>query len=221
MAIIKLTAPPKITAKDHTDYGPWLRRNFYEDTCAYCLLLADPPEIDHYKPRKFAEDETKSPGNLLLACRRCNGPAGKSDYHPQHKLRRHCKTGTFMVVDVRVDDFSSLFEIKENGEIEAKAGKHKLRGDFNITLLKLDLESATNRRREFLDIKETVENVLECLENSPCIGLKENFEATLTKLIPFLACRLLFFRAYGIPIKSSLLNRIQVQREESLNALVD
>ena len=64
--------------------------------CSYCLIQHESLEVEHYEPKDYAPEKIDDPGNLLLACRRCNGPGGKGDYHPQHKVRRrlpHDRTG--------------------------------------------------------------------------------------------------------------------------------
>lgn len=39
--------------------------------CAYCGAEAD--TIDHIIPKASGEDDLDNPGNLVAACRRCNG----------------------------------------------------------------------------------------------------------------------------------------------------
>jgi hypothetical protein len=91
---IRLPAP-RTTQESFSLYRPWLLREFWDHACSYCLIRDDGVQIDHYEPRAYAPARIDDPSNLLLGCGRCNGRAGKSDYHPFHSsldLLEACET---------------------------------------------------------------------------------------------------------------------------------
>jgi hypothetical protein len=199
MPTLKLTTPPNLGAgAKYPDYKPWLLGEFFDHICSYCLLRNESVQIDHYEPKTFRPERVDDPLNLLLGCPRCNGRAGKSDYHPDHAKRTRLPADTtgFSVIDVRADDFARLFEVAADGQIRARPGPDKRRANWNIVLLKLDL---VNKERQFNL------NLLEACERA----LHTEMEKQLELLLPELTRRALFFQAFGIHVTPALLERIQ------------
>jgi hypothetical protein len=212
MPRVVLTAPPDLGVDaEYKAYKDWLLDNYYDHLCSYCLLRDDDAEVDHYEPRGYAPDRVHDPKNLLLACARCNGAGGKSDYHPRHADRwkkRHDTSG-HMVIDSRVDDFALLYEIQPNGAIDAKPGISRDRAAWNIALLKLDLGTADRSRREILGLLQACELAVGHIEagNQP-----EQYERMLVELLPQLAGYRLFLRTFGVVISTNLEARLATAR---------
>src|SRR5262245_11986059 len=205
MPIVQLSAPPDLGAKaKYQDYGPWLLSHFFDHLCSYCLIRDDGVEVDHYEPRQMSPDKVHDPANLLLGCGRCNGAGCKSDYHPLHSKRRRKRDDTsgYLVLDVRVDDFAAMFEITADGGITSRAGHEADRAIWNITLLKLSLDTPTKRRKECLQLLEACEIAIELIAEGG--GAAERGNGILASLLPELASRRLFFHVYGIPVSAPL-----------------
>lgn len=135
MAKIEFTrAPEGLIGKPYKYYRDWLENNFFNELCSYCLLhFPSSLHIEHHEPQGYAPDRKDDPTNLLLGCPRCN--SGKLDYHPKHNKRRRLSRDTsgHRVIDIREEDFSDLFELKESGEVLPKDGDKK-NAQFLISL---------------------------------------------------------------------------------------
>lgn len=100
MPVVRMTAPPVLRRRSgkYEYFREWLLDNFYSRLCSYCLIQYDDLHIDHYEPREYSPHRVNDPSNLLLACPKCNGRAGKSDYHPKFLSRerefRRTKAGS-------------------------------------------------------------------------------------------------------------------------------
>jgi hypothetical protein len=210
MPTLKLTTPPNLGAgAKYPDYKPWLLGEFFDHICSYCLLRNESVQIDHYEPKTFRPERVDDPLNLLLGCPRCNGRAGKSDYHPDHAKRTRLPADTtgFAVIDVRADDFARFFEVGADGQIRARPGPDKSRAAWNIVLLKLDL---VNEARQFnLDLLDACESALHACNDPNRTALHAAMKKQLELLLPELTRRALFFQAFGIHVTPALLERIQ------------
>ena len=177
----------------YADFRPWLEHGFYDLVCAYCGLPDSGIEIDHYVPVGLAPERTHDPKNLVLACARCNGRGGKSDYHPDHSRRTrlpHDRTG-FLVVDVRSENPADLFLIRPDGVIEPRgASDHFDRACWNLAVLKLDRFNRSQRRKELIDLGRACELLQQRLRHDPEV------RPILDRLMPALARSLRFFEMY-------------------------
>ena len=210
MAWIELSAPPSRPAGGpYQQYKSWLLDNFFNNLCSYCLIQYESLEVDHYEPQEYAPERTNDPTNLLLACRRCNGPAGKWDYHPQYAARRrlpHDNTG-FLVLDVRRDNLGALLELDASGELKARQGAHAERTVWNILLLKLDIDFLVSYRKRLFEKLNLCERLL--LQLGQKVDKQEQIESVLAVLIADLAEHFLLFHALDIPISTALRARLQ------------
>jgi len=199
------SAPAELEGRSYKFYREWLNFNFYDQLCAYCLLsFPDSLQIDHYEPQKYAPSKINDPKNLLLACRICN--RGKSDYHPNHSSRVKCKKENhgFSVIDIRNENFSDLFMLKENGELGAKAGSQRDRVKFNIiSLFRLNIKSYKNRRLDCLDYVKCTEGLLAATDES------EQAKKYLKILVKLCAERYSFLKAFDIILTDALVKLIQ------------
>src|SRR5262245_59562265 len=154
MARIELRPPPLLSAgTSYQQYKRWLLDNFFQNLCSYCLIQHESLEVDHYEPKEYKPERINDPTTLLLACRRCNGPAGKGDYHPQYAARRrlpHDHTG-FNVLDVRRDNLGSLFVLQASGELNVRPGPYAEWAVWNILLLKLDIDFLVSHRKRLFE----------------------------------------------------------------------
>ena len=208
--IVLGNAPSQASGNNYRNYRTWLLKYFFDNICSYCLLRDRNLAVDHYEPQQYAPHRTADPSNLLLACSRCNGPGGKSDYHPCHKTRRrlpHDKTG-YLVIDVRNDDFAKMFGIRDDGKIYPKAGKNFDRAAWNIALLKLDLPLVTQARRENLQMLLACERAVDALHNSQRASVHSAVQAALQRLLPQLRRQWLLFEVFEIPVSDALRNYI-------------
>ena len=205
--------PPNLGEVRYPAYRPWLDYTFFESICAYCGLLDMGVEIDHFEPKKYAPGRIDDPTNLTLGCARCNGRGGKSDYHPLHHRRTrlpHDQSG-FMIVDVRVEDPATLFELQDDGTLTARPGASAAvqdRANRNIALLKLNRYARCVRRRELLALRDACE-LLVAQQAQGDVGVA----AILRRLLPDLARRLMFFEMYDIPISPRLMGALRVLRK--------
>ena len=200
-------APSQSSGNNYRYYRLWLLTYFFDNICSYCLLRDRNLAVDHYEPQQYAPHRTSDPTNLLLACSRCNGPGGKSDYHPNHKTRRRLprdKSG-YLVIDVRNDDFAQMFGIREDGQIYPKPGKTFDRAAWNIALLKLDLPLVTQARKENLELLVACERAVEALNNSKRASVHSAVRAALKKLLPQLIRQMLMFEVFEIPVSKRLI----------------
>jgi hypothetical protein len=211
MARIALSAPPDLPATtSYRQYKNWLLDNFFKNLCSYCLMQHESLEIDHYEPKEYAPGRIDDPTNLLLACRRCNGPAGKWDYHPQYTARKRLprdQTG-FFVLDVRRDNLGELFIPDVSGELKVQRGPHAERATWNILLLKLDVDFLVSHRKRLLEKLALCERLV--LQLNRTADKQEQIETILSVLVADLAEHLLFFHALDISISSAL--RVRLQR---------
>jgi hypothetical protein len=213
VAIVEFGPPPGPRAgMPHAAYKPWLLAALFDHVCAYCVRCDEGVEVDHYEPTSFAPGLVDDPSNLLLACGRCNGPGGKGDYHPAHTMRRRLpkdRSG-FHVLDIRRDDFASMFDLDDDGVVHAQDGPQRDRAAWNIVLLKLDRYSAA--RREVIDLKESCEIALNELRDPMKAASHPYFEALLERLLPELARRVLLLVVHDAPISHALTERIAATR---------
>jgi len=210
MARIELSEPPQFPDRgSYSRYKDWLLGNFFKNLCSYCLIQHESLEVEHYEPKDYAPEKIDDPGNLLLACRRCNGPGGKGDYHPQHKVRRrlpHDRTG-FSVLDVRHENFAELFELASSGELKPLQGPHSKRTAWNIVLLKLDIDFLVGRRKRILEIHNLCEQLL--ISRGRTIEEQAKIERVLAVLIRDLAEQFLLLRALDVSVSPALHGWIQ------------
>jgi len=184
----------------YRDYKPWLLEHFFDHVCAYCLLRDLGAEVEHYEPTSYAPDRRDDPTNLLLSCGNCNGPGGKSDYHPDHGGRRrkpHDTTG-YRVLDIREDDFAEMMALRVDGQLEPR-GADADRAAWNIALLKLDL--LDDERAKLLRLAEAAELALEPTDDD---AEAAKLTMLLTKLTPDLVGRALLLEVLAIPMSDAL-----------------
>lgn len=201
MARVGLPDPPRLGPRaTYRDYRPWLLETFFDHLCSYCLTRDDGVEVDHYEPSKYKPERLNDPGNLLLACGMCNGRGGKSDYHPGHTLRSRLPRDTsgHLVVDVRTDDFATMFVVGADGTIGAR-GVDVDRALWNIVLLKLDLAVRVRARREVIDLHDACEEAVTLLNRSS-ETVRSKARTILDRLMPQLEGRLLFMRIFDLAI---------------------
>jgi hypothetical protein len=66
MANVCLSQPPALPgAPDYRKYRPWLRWNFFDDMCSYCLIRDLGLQVDHYEPRNYAPHRINDPTNTI------------------------------------------------------------------------------------------------------------------------------------------------------------
>lgn len=205
---VDLGPPPALSGRPKAkDFKEWLLGAFWKGVCSYCLLQNRSLEVEHYVPKGFAPTREHDPTNLLLGCSSCNGPGGKWDYHPDDTTRLCQRTDTtgYHVIDVRADDFATLFAVEPSGEIIASPGDEYDRAVWNIALLGLYQWDA--ERRELLELLAVCEDALALVD--------EDVPArTLDRLIPLLARRFLFFEILEIPVSQGLAQRVKAKREQ-------
>jgi hypothetical protein len=216
---LKLMSPPDLgSGAKYPAYKPWLLENFFDHLCSYCLLRNESVQVDHYEPQGYRPERADDPRNLLLGCPRCNGRAGKSDYHPDHARRTRLpgdRTG-FLIIDVRADDFAKLFEVTAQGTIRARPGPDQARAAWNIPLLKLDL---VDQDRKFnMDLLDLCERAAEACEDAGKATLHAEMEKQLELLVPELGRRALFFEVFGIAMTPRLLDRLRRHAQPEPNA---
>jgi hypothetical protein len=205
VARLRLTEPPSLVEPGYRDFRPWLDENFYCELCSYCLLYSKSLSIDHYEPQGFAAHRVDDPRNLLLGCSTCQGPAGKWDYHPHYAGRRKWRDDEsgYLVIDVRSDDLSEIYELADDGELCPCSGELHGRAVWNMSLLKLDLYN--RHRAECLDFKNRAEEFLELF---PAAADEPVLSRILDTLVRFLARRRPFFLAFGVKFSGDLRARI-------------
>jgi hypothetical protein len=210
MARIELSPPPSLPpGASYQQYRSWLLENFFQYLCSYCLIQHESLDIDHYEPQEYRPARINDPTNLLLACRRCNGPAGKWDYHPQYAARRrlpHDHSG-FLVLDVRRDNLGAAFALEASGELTIRPGPHAEWAVWNILLLKLDLDFLVSHRKRLYEKLMLCERLL--LQLTHTGDQQAQIESVLAVLIPDLAEHVLLFHALDIPVSMALSTRLQ------------
>ena len=206
---ISLPEPPALTPVSARDFAAWLSWSFFDGICAYCALQSRALEVDHVEPASYAKERRLDPGNLLPACRACNGPGGKSDYHPDHVERRRLPRDTtgYSALDPRFDDFGLLFDVLEDGRLSVRPGKEHDRALWNVqVLLKLHLPKKVRARQELMELRAVAERLVEHLReegldasvetSSPTTRLGENARIILNML----ARRLLFYDLFSLKL---------------------
>jgi hypothetical protein len=169
-------------------------------------------EIEHYEPQKYKPERKDDPTNLLLSCRKCN--SGKGDYHPDYDGRRRMRSNTdgHSVIDIRKDDFSELYTLRENGELLLNNGKEKERAKFNIVLLRFDTPKIKNRRKRCLEYISGAESL---------IGVTgKGVEEALKILVGECAKRYLFIQAFDIAVSDDLKELIKAYLKANKPELV-
>ena len=215
MARISLGNPPNLGPNaQYQDYLPWLKRSFFENMCAYCGLPDPAVEIDHYEPRQYAPHRYHDPTNLLLACSRCNGRGGKSDYHHRHQYRTrlpHDRTG-FAVIDVRQENPADLLAIGQDGSIDPRpVNGSTARASWLIVLLKLRRFGRRRRRKELLDLALACELLLQERRRG-----NHHAQHALNRLMPQLARRLRFFETFDLSLSVGLRAELVLLRRRLL-----
>lgn len=216
MAVVRFIPHPVVPSSTrYTNFGNWLHENFFDHLCSYCLTKHSSLNIDHYEPQKYAPDKIDNPDNLLLACQKCNGAGGKSDYHPLHSTRRRLpkdRTG-HLVLDVRTDNFGELFALDaSSGQLRVKPGPTAARAAWNaVTLLNLDLDYLNQYRGRLLEKLLLCEKLIIRLGKQPKKEEPET-EACLHILTKELAEQWLFFFAFYIDVSPQLAKRIAHHR---------
>jgi len=209
MARIELSTPPPLAAETpYPQYKNWLLDNFFQNLCSYCLIQHESLEVAHYEPQQYAPERANDPTNLLLACRRCNGPAGKWDYHPQYVARQrllHDQTG-FLVLDVRHDNLGELFNLDASGVLRVRQGPHAERAAWNILLLKLDIDFLVSHRKRLVEKLGLCERLL--LQLGRVADKQMQIESVLAVLIPDLAEHFLLLHALDISVSPGLWARL-------------
>lgn len=212
MSLISLTAPPKIKNSAYPLFRPWLLNNFYDSHCSYCLRQTSTLQVDHYEPRSFAPDRVNDPGNLLLSCLNCGGPAGKHDYHPLHRMRRRRKSESsgFEVIDIRKDNFAEYFKLDPNtGKIDINPrSPDTTKSVKNLALLNLTLVPLTAYRSELLNVLHGLEAITDSLLKRKDRALYRELKRTLYKNIAYLTKREIFFYVFDIPIRHEIRKRM-------------
>lgn len=212
MPVLKLTPPPDVPpGTKYPAYKAWLLEHFFDHLCSYCLLRNEAVQVDHYEPQSYKPERRDDAENLLLGCPRCNGRAGKSDYHPLHTKRTRLPDDTtgFSIIDVRVDDFAKLFEVNAQGGIRARPGPDEKRAAWNIPILKLD---CVDQDRKFnMDLLDVCERALRACEARTAAA--PDMEKQLAVLVPELARRALFFVVFGIAVSPRLMDLLLGHRQ--------
>ena len=117
-----------------SSYRPWLRDEF-AFRCVYCLIreawLPVDLEVEHFEPVSLAPDLALEYGNLLYACRDCNG-----------------KKGTRSVPDPCEVMISGEVALGENGRLVAKSQRAR----ELILVLGLNNRRQREYRRLWLDV---------------------------------------------------------------------
>jgi hypothetical protein len=205
--------PKTLEGKPYRYFRDWLECNFYKELCSFCLIQHKRSlQIEHYEPQSFKPERINDPLNLLLACPKCN--SGKRDYHPENHSRQREPTENrgFSVIDIREEDFASLYFINKQGEITPKQGIGKERAKFNATLLRLDIPSSNESRKNIMDYVEACEDLVGEESQSSKNALK-----TFVRLC---AEQYLFIRAFDISISSELRKLIEDYLEANKPELI-
>src|SRR5258708_17816104 len=213
MARLELSGPPAFRGRvDYSKYKPWLLENFFDNLCSYCLVQHGALQVDHYEPNQYAPARAHDPANLLLACGNCNGPAGKSDYHPSHSSRKRLPADTtgYHALDVRSESLGQLYEIDpSSGTLRPKPGPLSERAAWNASrLFKLDLPFLNDHRAMLLDIVQTSERLLTEIDRRAGETICVQLSSCLDILARHLAKQYLMLRAFDISVSPALLERL-------------
>jgi hypothetical protein len=213
MAILQISTPPKSDNAHYPDYKDWLLHNYFDHLCSYCLLKHTNLEVDHYEPQGYAPEREHDPTNLLLSCRNCN--RSKWDYHPNHAQRRSRRSDKhgFLILDTRVEDLADLFELKETGEIFAKAGGNQERAAWNALVFKLDLDVSVKTRQRLLEKLSVCEKLLVRKRD-------EDLEECLGMLLKDCSESYLLFKALDIKMTEDLRSLLEERFEHDRGVLL-
>jgi hypothetical protein len=157
MARFQMSPPPKFPRQvAYGRYRPWLRENFKNRSCGYCLVAHTATQIDHYEPQGYRKDRINDPHNLILACASCNG--SKLDYHPSHAARNVEKAGKHLVLDLRNEDLAGFFELRADGKLEHRhyIAQGYDRAVFSDSLMDLNHDDKKERRADYVAAVETL-----------------------------------------------------------------
>ncbi len=216
MAVIALSDPPDIgEGARYADYKDWLLTNFWLKICAYCLLCHEHVEIDHYIPRQYDASKIDDPNNLLLSCRTC--ARRKSDYHPLHRERRSRTKDTtgFLIIDVRRDDLGQIYELHQDGSLEARSDSNEVdRAIWNVSELRLDLYDS--QRARLLKKLEIVERGLIAIDQADSLSAEiiKDLHDAVQIILHDLAEREPLLRAFDVPMSAQLRARLVALRSE-------
>ena len=217
MTTIEFGDSPSLKSNaSYTKYREWLEAIFYFKTCAYCLLQHLHLHVDHYEPQKYAPSRINDPTNLLPACSGCNGPGGKSDYHPNHAKRNRLKNhkSGHALIDVRNDDLSKFYEADDNGALKIVKGPNSARAEWNYTLLDLGRSAYGEARGEYMETLRTAEQTSQALQRRLSRADTAGLNASLKVSVDYLAKRYRFFEALEVVISPALRGLIVAVRTE-------
>lgn len=209
MAKLKFSNAPS-DLKKYEQFRGWLMDNMHFHFCSYCIVSHEYLEIDHFEPQKMSPKKINDADNLLLACGKCNGKAGKSDYHPKNKYRIKEKNKRFNVINVRKDNFEKLFELNQlTGELKPLVGSNYEKAINNILLLNLDRPFLRKMRREYCEMLNTVKQLM---------AVRKEVAATksyLKKLLVGIEEYELFFFVFGIKFNRNLKRNFNINRKRA------
>ena len=184
--------------------------NMHFHFCSYCIVSHEQLEIEHFEPKTMSPKKINDPGNLLLACGKCNGRAGKSDYHPKNKNRTKGKDKRFNVINVRKDNFEKLFELnQQTGELKPLVGSNYEKAINNIVLLNLDRPFLRKMRREYCEMLNTVRQLMAVRKQDAAI------KSYLNKLLSGIEEYELFFFVFLIKFNRNLKRNLSVKRKRA------
>lgn len=126
----------------------------------------------------------------------------------------------YLVLDVREDDFSDLYEISRDGEIHPRAGEGHGRASWNISLLKLDLKKYEKSRALNLDFFQQAEEILRLLSDPDHERSHAAFAGVLAPLVQYLARHRAFFLAFDLVMSPELQARVDAEAREAVEHLL-
>jgi uncharacterized protein (TIGR02646 family) len=142
----------------------------FHGKCAYCeshVEHVSHAHVEHYRPKGGVSEDQTHPGyywlgytwtNLLLACPRCNGRAGKGMQFPVRGQRAMCPGDSLdaedpLLLDPTGDDDPEEhigFDVRLDGGIYARSGSD--RGATSIRVCDLERVELHLRRQKHLEV---------------------------------------------------------------------
>lgn len=117
-------------------------------------------------------------------------------------------------MDVRVDDLALLYEIGSDGTLLPRRGAQADRAEWNADiLLKLNLQTPKDRRRELIDLLAAAEQGVELVASAGNDIERAARRRDLTSVVEFLARHVVFFEVFGVAISAELRELLCAQRD--------
>lgn len=213
MARLRFSRPPSLSnSARYSQYKSWLLENLSKDICAYCLQQNRNLEVDHFVPKEFNPGLVRAPSNLLPACRSCNGPSGKWDYHPSYAGRKKLpgdRSG-FLPFNIRTDNLAALFSVDQNGRLNAIPGPSHTWAAWNISLFRLDVAELDSSRAELVEALDSASFLVDKISDSqtPTIE-KQKFRGMLKTYLQTIHEHRIFYIALDINIPLNLSSRLK------------